>query len=60
MIKKLVSRCEEGWSWGRSWHVSPPSCLWAAVPFPFLVTLLFIFIILTREVGEGRVVGSVQ
>lgn len=60
MIKKLVSRCEEGWSWGRSWHVSPLSCLWAAVPFPFLVTLLFIFIILTPEVGEGRVVSSVQ
>lgn len=23
MIKKLVRQCEEGWSWGRSWHVSP-------------------------------------
>lgn len=60
MIKRLVSQCEEGWSWGRSWHVSPPSCLWAPVPFPFLVTSLLIFIILIPKVGEGMVAGAVQ
>lgn len=34
--------------------------LWVAVPSPFLVTLLFIFVILTPKVGGGMVVGAVQ
>lgn len=56
----MMKECEEGWSWGRSWHVSPPSCLWAPVPFPFLVTLLFIFVALTPEAGEGMMVGALH
>lgn len=28
MMVKWISQCEEGWSWGRRWHVSPLSCLW--------------------------------
>lgn len=31
-----------------------------ALPFPFLVTFLFIFIILTPKVGEGMVGVTVQ
>lgn len=32
MMKELISQSEEGWSWGRSWHVAPlGGC---AIPIP--------------------------